>query len=157
MPSAGLMGAGAGNANFWASRKMANTGLLSTVTNLIGGLTTSSSGAAFWDAGALTNRVYGGIGLRLLSVLELPLAWLNPSLLHVGDLNLAGLTNPLGVMPKNPLLWGDVAKWANAQEGDQVIWGTEIYNPSGQQVIWGTSTDGDQVIWGTSLVDANAE
>jgi len=157
MPSAGLMGAGAGNANFWASRKMANTGLLSTVTNLVGGLTTSSSGAAFWDAGALTNRVYGGIGLRLLSVLELPLAWLNPSLLHVGDLNLAGLTNPLGVIPKNPLLWGDVAKWANAQEGDQVIWGTEIYNPSGQQVIWGTSTDGDQVIWGTSLVDANAE
>jgi hypothetical protein len=43
------------------------------------------------------------------------------------------------------------------QDGDQVIWGTEIYNPSGQQVIWGTSADGDQVIWGTSLVDANAE
>ncbi|HET9831946.1 MAG TPA: S8 family peptidase [Vicinamibacterales bacterium] len=157
MPSAGLMGAGAGNANFWASRKMANTGLLSTVTNLIGGLTTTSSGAAFWDAGTLTNRVYGGIGLRLLSAAQLPLFWLNPSLLNVGDLNLAGLTNPLGVMPKNPLLWGDVAKWANAQEGDQVIWGTEIYNPSGQQVIWGTSTDGDQVIWGTTLVDVNAE
>jgi hypothetical protein len=68
------------------------------------------------------------------------------------------LTNPLAVMPKNPLLWGDVAKWANAQEGDQVIWGTQIYNPSGQQVIWGTSYDGgDQVIWGTSLVDANAQ
>ena len=37
MPSAGLMAAGAGNANFWASRKMANTGLLSAVTNLLAG------------------------------------------------------------------------------------------------------------------------
>jgi serine protease AprX len=157
MPSAGLMAAGAGNANFWASRKMANTGLLSTVTNLIGGLTTTSSGAAFWDAGTLTNRLYGGIGMRLLSVLQLPLVWLNPSQLNTGDLNLAGLTNSLALVPKNPLIWGEVAQWANAQDGDQVIWGTEIYNPSGQQVIWGTSADGDQVIWGTSLVDANAE
>jgi serine protease AprX len=157
MPSAGLMAAGAGNANFWASRKMANTGLLSAVTNLIGGLTTTSSGAAFWDAGTLTNRLYGGIGMRLLSVLQLPLVWLNPSQLNTGDLNLAGLTNALALVPTNPLIWGDVAKWANAQDGDQVIWGTEIYNPSGQQVIWGTSADGDQVIWGTSLVDANAE
>jgi len=157
MPAAGLMAAGAGNANFWASRKMASSGLTSLVTNVIGGVTTSSTGAAFWDAGTLTNRLYGGIGMRLLSLLQLPLVWLNPSQLNVGDLNLAGLTNPLATMPKNPLIWGEVAGWAHAQDGDQVIWGTEIYNPSGQQVIWGTSADGDQVIWGTSLVAANPE
>jgi len=157
MPTAGLMAAGAGNANFWASRKMASSGLLSVVTNVIGGLTTNSSGAAFWDGGTLTHRLYGGLGMRLLSLLQLPLVWLNPSQLNVGDLNLAGLLNPLATMPKNPLIWGEVAGWAHAQEGDQVIWGTEIYNPSGQQVIWGTSADGDQVIWGTSLVAANPE
>jgi serine protease AprX len=158
MPSAGLMGAGAGNANFWASRKMAQSGLLSTVTNLIGGLTTTSSGAAFWDAGTLTNRIYGGIGMRLLSVLQLPLVWLNPSQLNVGDLNLAGLTNPLALTPKNPLLWGQVAAWANAQDGDQIIWGSQIYNPSGQQIIWGSTdtTDDEQIIWGSAMVSPDA-
>ena len=157
MADAGLIGAGAGSANFFASRKLAQTGLISLVTNVIGGLTTTSSGAAFWDAGSLTNRLYGGGGLRLLSLLQLPLVWLNPALLNVGDLNLAGLTNPLSSMHVNPLIWGEVARWANAQDGDQVIWGTEIYNPSGQQVIWGTSTDGDQVIWGTALVSDNPQ
>ena len=157
MPDAGLIGAGAGSANFWASRKMAASGLLSTVTNIIGGLTTTSSGAAFWDAGTLTNRLYGGLGMRLLSLLQLPAVWLNPSQLNVGDLNLAGLTNPLASLHVNPLIWGEVAAWANAQDGDQVIWGTQIYNPSGQQVIWGTNYDGDQVIWGTTLVSDNPQ
>jgi len=159
MPSAGLMGAGAGNANFWASRKMAASGLTSLVTNTIGGLTTSSSGAAFWDAGSLTNRLYGGSGLRLLSLLELPLVWLNPSQLNVGDLNIAGLTNPLGAMPTNPLIWGDVAKWANAQSNDQIIWGSQIYSPSGQQIIWGSTdtTDDEQIIWGSAMVAPDAQ
>ncbi len=159
MPTAGLMAAGAGNANFWASRKLATSGLTSLVTNLVGGLTTSSTGAAFWDAGTLTNRLYGGLGMRLLSLLQLPLVWLNPSQLHVGDLNLAGLTNPLAFMPKNPLIWGDVARWANAQESDQIIWGSQIYNPSGQQIIWGSTdtTDDEQIIWGSSMVDPNAQ
>ena len=157
MPSAGLLGAGAGNANFWASRKMAATGLTSLVTNTIGGLTTTSSGAAFWDAGTLANRLYGGVGMRLLSLLQLPLVWLNPSTLNTGDLNLAGLTNPLASLPLNSLLWGEVAGWTGVVNGQQVIWGTTIYDPSGQQVIWGTSDNYDQVIWGTSLVDPNAE
>jgi hypothetical protein len=40
-----------------------------------------------------------------------------------------------------------------------VIWGSTIYNPSGQQVIWGsTDTTGDQqVIWGAALTDPNAQ
>ena len=65
MPKAGLMAAGAGNANFWASRKLASSGLASLVTSVIGGLLTPSSGAAFWDSGTLTNRLYGGLGIRL--------------------------------------------------------------------------------------------
>jgi hypothetical protein len=164
MPKAGLMAAGAGNANFWASRKLATGGLSSLVTATIGGLLTPPSGAAFWDTGGeihtvdgLSNRLYGGLGMRLLSLLEIPLVWLDPSLLHDGDLNLAGLTNTLARVSPNPLLWGDVATWTRAQDGDQVIWGTTIYNPSGQQVIWGTDAmDGDQVIWGTTLTSADA-
>ena len=158
MPSAGLMGGGAGNANFWASRKMAASGLTSLVTNTIGGLTTTSSGAAFWDAGTLSNRLYGGIGMRLLSLLQLPLVWLDPSQLNWGDLNVAGLTNPLALVPKNPLIWGDVATWAHAQDGDQIIWGSQIYNPSGQQIIWGSTdtTDDEQIIWGSAMISPDA-
>jgi serine protease AprX len=159
MPRAGLMGAGAGNANFWASRKLAQSGLGSLLPSLLGGVLTQSSGAAFWDAGTLTSRLYGGVGMRLLSLLQLPLVWLNPSQLHVGDLNLAGLTNTLSTIAPNPLIWGEVASWTRAQDdGDQVIWGTDIWNPSGQQVIWGTDYgDGDQVIWGTTLTDPDAQ
>jgi serine protease AprX len=159
MPKAGLMAAGAGNANFWASRKIASSALTSLVTSVVGGLLTQSSGAAFWDAGTLSSRLYGGLGMRLLSLLQLPLVWLSPSQLHYGDLNLAGLTNSLASIAPNPLIWGDVASWTRAEDGDQVIWGSTIYNPSGQQVIWGSAdTTGDeQVIWGSSLTDPDAQ
>jgi serine protease AprX len=154
LPKGGLVGGGAGSANFWASRKIASSGPLSALTtSLVGGLITKPSGAAFWDAGTLSTRLYGGLGMRLLSLLELPLVWLNPSQLHFGDLNLAGLTNPLATIAPNPLIWGEVATWSGALDGDQVIWGTTIYNPSGQQVIWGTeTTSGEQVIWGTTMM-----
>ncbi len=71
----------------------------------------------------------------------------NPSLLHVGDLNLLGLLNPLAQVPASRLLWGEVAGWTTDQ---QILWGTTIYNPQGQQILWGTSADGDQILWGTS-------
>jgi len=152
MPDGGLMGAGAGNANFWASRKFAANGLNVTLSTVIAGLVANSSGVAFWDSGSLANRLYGGVGLRLLSVLELPLVWLNPSLLKFGDLNLLGLLNPLAQVPAARLLYGDVAGWTTDQ---QIIWGTTIYNPQGQQIIWGTSdtTEDNQIIWGTSMTD----
>jgi len=158
MPKAGLVGAGAGSANFWASRKLALSGLGSLPVTVIAGLTTQASGAAFWDSGTLANRLWGGVGMRLLSLLQLPLVWLDPSLLHDGDLNLAGLTNTLSAVAPNPLIWGEVATWTGAADGDQVIWGTQIYNPAGQQVIWGTDAmEGDQVIWGTTLTDPDAQ
>jgi len=106
----------------------------------------------------LANRLYGGVGMRLLSLMQLPLVWLDPGLLHTGDLNLAGLLNPLANIAPNPLIWGEVATWTGAQDGDQVIWGSQIYNSSGQQVIWGsTDTSSDQqVIWGSALTDPDA-
>jgi serine protease AprX len=150
MPDAGLMGAGAGSVNFMASRKLANNLLGVLPAGTIGGLLSPASGAIFWDAGTMANRLYAGTGIRLLSLLQAPLAWLNSSLLNVGDLNLLGLNNPLAsVMPKW-LLYGEVAGWTS---GQSIMWGDSIYDPSGQSIMWGDSytMDGTSIMWGDSV------
>jgi len=145
----GLMGAGAGSVNFWASRKLALSGLVSSLLNtVVGGLGVTSSGASFWDAGTLGNRLYGGLGIRLLSALEAPLVWLNPSLLKYGDLNLLGLLNPLAsIAPKN-LQYGQIGNWTSSKA---ILWGDTIYDPQGQAILWGdTTNDSDAILWGDS-------
>jgi serine protease AprX len=147
----GLMGAGAGSVNIWASRKNSASGLLGSVlTSVVGGLTSTSSGASFWDEGTLAPRLYGGLGVRLLSLLQAPLYWLNPSMLRAGDLNLLGLGNPLASITPKWLLYGQVAGWTSEQS---IMWGTNIQNPQGQSIMWGTSytTDGTSIMWGTSM------
>jgi serine protease AprX len=159
MPDGGLMGGGAGSLNVMASRRIATNGLASNLLNtVVGGVTSTSSGAAFWDSGTLADRVYQGSGLRLLSSLILSGIWSNPSLLRFGDLNLVGLLNPLRLVPANHLIWGrEVMTWSNDDDqiiwgtDDQIIWGTTMYDDNGDQIIWGTSGD-DQIIWGTNDV-----
>jgi hypothetical protein len=153
MPDAGLVGAGAGNVNVWASRKIAVGGLGNALTSTVGGLLSPSSGSAFWDAGTLSHRLYARTGLRLLSPVYALLAWLNPSTLNYGDLNLLGLTNPLASMNANQLVWGPIAGYTRSQ--DEIIWGTSIYDGGGDEIIWGTS-DQDEIIWGTTLVNDDA-
>jgi hypothetical protein len=153
MPDAGLVGAGAGSVNVWASRKIAAGGLTSTLqTGLVGGLLSTSSGAAFWDGGTLSHRLYTRQGFRLLSALDALLAWLNPSTLNYGDLNLLGLTNKLAAMPSDRLVWGPIASFSRSQ--DEIVWGTSIYDSGGDAIIWGTS-DEDAIIWGTTLVNGD--
>jgi serine protease AprX len=150
MMDGGLMGGGAGSVNFWTSRKIAANGLTGLVTTLVGGVLSPASGAVFWDAGTLSSRVYAGVGVRVLSWLEGPLAWLDPAnYLHTGDLNLFGLANPLGQTGSNQLLWGDVASWTS---NNQLLWGDAVYNPEGQQLLWGDSStsDDNQLLWGDS-------
>jgi serine protease AprX len=149
MTDGGLMGGGAGNANFWASRKLASSGLLAGLLNsVIGALGVTSSGASYFDAGSLQDNLYHGTGIRLLSNLLAPLAWLNTGLLNFGQLNLLGSNNPLAnVMPKY-LLYGSVAGWTNAQT---ITWGTQISDPQGQTITWGTSDGGDTITWGTAM------
>ena len=144
------MGAGAGSVNFWSSRQFAANPLLSLPTALIGGLLAVPSGAVFWDNGTLSNNLYAGGGIRLLSVLDLPLAWLSQTA-QFGVLNLIGLTNPLAAIAPNPLLWGQVASWTSA---NQIIWGSTIYDPQGEQIIWGSdcTTEDNQIIWGSSVL-----
>lgn len=151
----GLMGGGAGSVNFWTSRKNANNGLTNLLSTLVGGVLTPAGGLVFWDAGTMTQRLYDGTGLRLLSLLEAPIAWLTGGYLHWGDLNVIGLSNPVGQARPNEILWGDVSKWTADQE---ILWGDTIYNPEGQEILWGDSrtTEGDEILWGDS-VQQNAD
>jgi len=146
----GLMGGGAGSVNFWTSRKNAANGLTNLVSTVVGGLLTPASGVVFWDAGTMTKRLYSGTGLRLLSLVEAPIAWLTGDYLHWGDLNVIGLTNPIGQTRPNEILWGDVSKWTADEE---ILWGDTIYNPEGQEILWGDSrtTEGDEILWGDSI------
>jgi serine protease AprX len=150
VPDGGLMGAGAGSVNFLASRKIAANGLGLLPSTLVGGLLSYSSGAFFWDSGSLATRLYGGLGMRLLSLLQAPLYWLNPSVAKFGDLQLLGLTNPLGSLAPKSLLYGEVGGWTS---DSQILWGTTIYDPQGEQILWGTSdtTEDTQILWGTAM------
>jgi serine protease AprX len=150
LPEGGLMGAGAGSANVWVARKITANGLSALTNTLLDGIA-SPSGASFWDAGTLSSRLYDGVGVRLLSLLDLSQVWSNTSLLHYGDLNLVGLLNPLRSVAPNPLIWGEVSRWTTS---DAIIWGTQIYDPEGEAIIWGTSADDDAIIWGTGTLTA---
>jgi len=150
MPAAGLMGAGAGSVNFMNSRRAATSLLGGLLNGLVGGLVSPPSGAMYWDAGTLAPRLYAGTGIRLLSILQGPLAWLNSTLLHFGDLNLLGLGNPLASIRAKLLLYGEVGNWTN---GETIMWGSSITDPSGQTIMWGSSytTDGTTIMWGSSM------
>ena len=155
MTDGGLMGAGAGEVNFLASRKLASSGLVGGLLTTVGGLLTSTSGASFWDAGTMSTRLYQGLGIRLIDALTAPLVWLNPSLLHFGDLNLLGLTNPLASVVPKYLQYGTLAGWTNAST---IMWGTTITDPNGQTIMWGTSSaqDDETIMWGTSMTSPDA-
>lgn len=150
VPDGGLLGAGAGSVNFWSARQFASKGLVGSVLSAIA----SASGASYWDSGTLGTRLNAGLGVRLLSLLEAPLAFLNPSMLHYGDLNLIGLLNPLRQVTPKMLQYGQVGSWTNNQ---QIIWGDAIYDPQGQQIIWGDAdvTDDNQIIWGDAVLTSS--
>jgi serine protease AprX len=145
----GLMGGGAGSVNFWASRKLAANGLTNLLSTVVGGVVTPATGIVYWDGGTLMKRLYDRTGLRVLSLLEAPLAWLFGSFLHWGDLNVLGLTNPLAQVGAMELMWGDVSDWTDNQE---LMWGDQVFNPEGQELMWGDNRtiEGEELMWGDS-------
>ena len=147
MPDAGLIGAGAGSVNFWATRKFVANGLINSLLNTVASLLGGGSGIAYWDSGSMSHRVYNRTGIRLLSLTDLLAALVNPSILRFGDLNLIGLTNPLANLTGNRLVWGGQISGMAGQ--DEILWGTKIYSQSGDEILWGTS-GGDEILWGTS-------
>ena len=154
MPEAGLMGAGAGSVNFMASRKLAVNQLGILPAGVVGGVLTPANGAMFWDTGTLASRLYAGTGIRLLSLLQAPLVWMDASLLNTGDLNLLGTSNPLGSMVAKSLLYGQVGGWTSSQT---IMWGSSISDPSGQTIMWGSNyrTDGTTIMWGSSVTQSD--
>lgn len=150
MKDAGIVGGGAGSVNVWASRIVTANGLttlLNSLTSILGLSLSDSGGASFYDTGTMSQNLYNHTGIRLLGLLDLSALWSNP-LLRPGVLNLIGLTNPIGSLGPNTLMYGGLT--SSMSDEDQIIWGTTIYdNSSGQDVVWGTDDD-DQIIWGTS-------
>ena len=156
LPDAGLMGAGAGSVNFWASRLIAASGVASLPGTVVAGAAVASSGAAFFDAGTLTGRLNAGLAIRFLPAADASLAWTNPALLNVGDLNLLGVTNPLASITPKWLQYGVIAGWTS----DASISGgtTTIYDPLGQSILWGTAAFADEsILWGTSMTSPDAQ
>jgi hypothetical protein len=148
MADGGLMGGGAGSVDFWTSRKTVSSGALTNLLgSVVGGLLSPSSGLVFWDAGTMASRVYYRSGIRILSLLQAPLAWLTPGFFGWGDLNVFGLSNPVATTRPNEIIWGDVGGWTSDHE---IIWGDQISTPEGQEIIWGDSSvsEGDEIIWG---------
>lgn len=158
LPEDGLMAGGAGSVNIWSSRRASQNGLGDLLSSLpiVGGLVSPSGGAAFWDRGSMTERLYRGTGIRLLGVGDLVAALLYPQGLAWDTLHLVGPNNPIGQEAPNYVIWGDVSRWS---ESNYVIWGDQIQSPEGNYVIWGDTqmTEGYYVIWGDSVVEGDPQ
>jgi serine protease AprX len=154
MSDGGLIGSGAGCVNFAQSLKVSEQGLIPSLSNTVTSVLGLSSGAAFRDHGTLIDRVYDRTGVRLLGILDLAPLFQAAEDGEWGVLNLLGLSNPLGNVPANYLVWGQVAGWTSSYF---VVWGSTIQSPSGQFVVWGSSdyTDPNFVVWGSSIVDGH--
>ena len=150
----GLVAGGAGSINLWSSRRASVNGLDDLLSSLplIGGLFSPPSGMTYWDGGTMTQRMYAGTGLRLLGLVDLVGALLDPSSLQWDTLHLVGDNNPLGDTGAKYVIWGDVAYWTDS---NYVIWGDHIQTPEGNYVIWGDTqmTEGYYVIWGDAVTE----
>jgi serine protease AprX len=151
----GLMAAGTGSVNVWAARRLAATGLTAVLpASVIGGVSAPASGVSFLDDGTLMPRLYDGLGRRLLGILDVLTAWLNPAA-GTGQLQIVGLLNPLGATSANQIIWADMSTWTS---GNQIIWADQIFDPQGQQIIWADydTIEGDQIIWADTYMPVDS-
>jgi serine protease AprX len=155
MPEDGLIAAGTGSVDFSASQRLARGGFvgstLTTLTSILG----ASSGAAFRDTGTLIDRLYDGTGLRLLRILDLSLLFQGADDAEWGLLSLLGLSNPLGSVAPNYIVWGSVAGWSNSY---YIVWGSSIQDPEGEYIVWGSGDYSDEyIVWGTGLHNGGSQ
>jgi serine protease AprX len=150
MPQAGLVAAGTGSVNFAQALKIAQNGLLNSITTTLTSLLGVSSGAAFHDTGTLIDRVYDRTGIRLLRLLDLGPLFQNADVAEAGVLDLLGTSNPLGATGANYIVWGNVADWSNSY---YIVWGNSIETPSGQYIVWGNNefSDPNYIVWGNTV------
>ncbi|HTM24331.1 MAG TPA: S8 family peptidase [Vicinamibacterales bacterium] len=146
MPAEGLIAAGTGSVNFAQSLKVAQNGLLTTITTTLSNLLGGASGAAFRDYGTLIDRIYDRTGIRLLQLLDLGALFGSADTAEPGVLNLLGTSNPLGSAGANYVVWGNVANWSGSY---YVVWGNTMQSPDGQYVVWGNNeSSANYVVWG---------
>jgi hypothetical protein len=152
MANDGLLAAGAGNANLWSSRQLQANGGQSLVSTVVGGLADQPGGLSFSDSGTIPDRMYAGLGIRLLSLLDLPGILGNPAQAS-GTLNMIGLKNPFSVFAPRRLLYGDLS-YRTAT--DHIAWGDDITSADGQHIVWGDTSTSDHIVWGDTPTTGNA-
>jgi hypothetical protein len=152
MPSAGLIGAGAGMINALAAVELAETGDVPRATRIAGEQTLTSK---LFSSPASSARVAALMRqspqARFKNVLR---STADGETIMWGSLN--SDTIMWGSLTSNTIMWGssadgDVIVWGTATDGDVIVWGTSA---DGDVIVWGTSADGDVIVWGTA-VDAD--
>ena len=149
LPDEGLVAGGAGSVDFSAAQRLARGGFvgstLTTLTNTLG----LTSGASYRDKGSLIERLYDRTGLRLLTLLDLQALLGDADRAEWGVLNLLGLSNPLGTVAPNYIVWGSVADWSTSY---YIVWGSSIESSEGEYIVWGSSSDsGEYIVWGSNV------
>jgi serine protease AprX len=149
LPSAGLVGGGAGSVDFAASQRVVSQGLVGSLLTSVTSLLGLSSGASFRDHGSLIERVYDRTGIRLLSILDLQALLGDPNGPDSDVLNLLGLSNPIGKTAPNYIVWGsDIAGWSDSY---YIVWGSAIESPDGEYIVWGSADTGEYIVWGSHI------
>jgi serine protease AprX len=155
MRKEGLIAAGAGSVDFLQAQRLAHGGLVGSIVTTLTSTIGLTGGASFRDHGTLIDRVYDRTGIRLLSILDLTALFGSASDAEWGVLNLLGLSNPIGSIAPNYVVWGSVADWSSSY---YVVWGSSMESPEGEYVVWGSGDyDGEYVVWGSSVVDPDTE
>jgi serine protease AprX len=133
MPSAGLVGAGAGMVNVRAAVELAETNRVGQTT--IAGEDVIASG------------VYTVSGSANIATVSRSVQTAGPRVRRIAERQsfrgrTAGTSNVRGGVTGDAIMWGTTA-------GDSIVWGTAI----GDSIVWGTAT-GDSIVWGSATGDS---
>jgi serine protease AprX len=158
LPSAGLIGAGAGLINARAAVELAKTNERpetriageDVVASGIYSASTSAARVAVAERRFPNARQARGVSATT-TFRGNAIIWGTETGDSIMWGTAAGDSIMWGTVASNQILWGtavgDQILWGTAT-GDQILWGTS----TGDQILWGTAT-GDQILWGTALGD----
>jgi subtilisin family serine protease len=151
MPTAGLLGAGAGTVDFSRSLKIGQTALLGSTTTALS-LPEASWGVTFRDDGTLIDRLYGRTGIRPLRLLDLPALLQDADDAEPGVLRQVEGSDPFAGAAPTYIVWGNVGQWSSST---YIVWGNTIATPTGQYIVWGNgsfadASSGNYIVFGNS-------